>query len=119
MNRVTIFSFTGLFIHTYTYLPSLLVYYTPTARCKRIVGAHYLESDSWDKMADGGAPGAVPGTGGGGGEGGGGGLGERETWELFSNWVCCVCVVTFDLELGQALEVNYRISCIIYGLYFM
>ena len=30
---------------------------------------------------------------------------RREIWELFSNWACCVCVVTFDLELGQALEV--------------
>ena len=27
------------------------------------------------------------------------------SWDNFSNWVCCVCVVTFDLELGQALEV--------------
>lgn len=27
----------------------------------------------------------------------------------FSNmrhWVCCICIVTFDLELGQAIEVN-------------
>ena len=30
----------------------------------------------------------------------------EETWQLFSNWACCVCVVTFDLELGQALEVH-------------
>ena len=35
---------------------------------------------------------------------------ENGTWELFSNWACCVCVVTFDLELGQALEVC-RIVC--------
>ncbi len=28
------------------------------------------------------------------------------TWEKFSHWVCCMCIVTFDLELGQALEVN-------------
>ena len=27
------------------------------------------------------------------------------SWERFSQWVCCVCVVTFDLELGQAMEV--------------
>ncbi|XP_029828190.2 protein DENND6B isoform X2 [Ixodes scapularis] len=26
-------------------------------------------------------------------------------WENFSNWVHCICVVAFDLELGQALEV--------------
>ena len=29
-----------------------------------------------------------------------------ESWERFSHWLCCVCVVTFDLELGQALEVH-------------
>ena len=74
-------------------------------RCST-VGAHHLELGScYEKMAEGGPPRAATGTGGGGGEGGGGGLGEKETWELFSNWVCCVCVVTFDLELGQALEV--------------
>ena len=27
-------------------------------------------------------------------------------WESFSHWACCACVVTFDLELGQALEVS-------------
>lgn len=26
------------------------------------------------------------------------------SWENFSHWVCCACVVTFDLELGQAIE---------------
>lgn len=26
-------------------------------------------------------------------------------WERFSNWLHCICAVTFDLELGQALEV--------------
>ena len=36
---------------------------------------------------------------------------ERELWENFSNWACCLCVVTFDLELGQALEVQYIIAC--------
>lgn len=30
----------------------------------------------------------------------------QEDWEAFYNWACCVCVVTFDLELGQALEVG-------------
>ena len=36
---------------------------------------------------------------------------EQDEWTeelLFPNlshWVCCFCVVTFDLELGQALEV--------------
>jgi hypothetical protein len=28
------------------------------------------------------------------------------SWEKFSHWVCCMCVVTFDLELGQAIEVR-------------
>ncbi len=27
------------------------------------------------------------------------------SWEKFSHWVACACVVTFDLELGQAMEV--------------
>ncbi|XP_077278090.1 protein DENND6A isoform X2 [Temnothorax americanus] len=28
-------------------------------------------------------------------------------WERFSNWVHCMCIVTFDLELGQAIEAIY------------
>uniref|UniRef100_A0A8C9YV87 DENN/MADD domain containing 6B n=1 Tax=Sander lucioperca TaxID=283035 RepID=A0A8C9YV87_SANLU len=28
----------------------------------------------------------------------------RSTWARFSSWLECVCVVTFDLELGQAIE---------------
>lgn len=27
-------------------------------------------------------------------------------WDRFRRWVTCFCVVTFDLELGQALEVS-------------
>ena len=27
-------------------------------------------------------------------------------WDRFSNWLHCACVVTFDLELGQAMEVR-------------
>lgn len=27
-------------------------------------------------------------------------------WARFSAWLECVCVVTFDLEVGQALEVS-------------
>ena len=27
-------------------------------------------------------------------------------WARFSAWLDCVCVVTFDLELGQAMEVR-------------
>lgn len=29
----------------------------------------------------------------------------RGRWARFSSWLECVCVVTFDLELGQAIEV--------------
>ena len=32
--------------------------------------------------------------------------GSGVSWERFSQWVACVCVVTFDLELGQAMEVS-------------
>ncbi|KHN72432.1 Protein DENND6B [Toxocara canis] len=32
---------------------------------------------------------------------------ELPPWERFGRWVHCICVVTFDLELGQALEVVY------------
>lgn len=35
----------------------------------------------------------------------------KKKFERFSNWVHCICVVTFDLELGQAIEVCvYKIS---------
>lgn len=29
--------------------------------------------------------------------------------ERFTDWIRCVCVVTFDLELGQVIEVIVRI----------
>ena len=38
----------------------------------------------------------------------------NEGWEKFHHWVCCVCVVTFDLELGQALEVNLCVVDLIF-----
>ncbi|XP_023722839.1 protein DENND6A isoform X3 [Cryptotermes secundus] len=28
-------------------------------------------------------------------------------WDRFSSWIHCICIVTFDLELGQALEIIY------------
>lgn len=28
-------------------------------------------------------------------------------WDRFQNWLHCVCVVTFDLEVGQAMEVGF------------
>ncbi|XP_046682839.1 protein DENND6B isoform X2 [Homalodisca vitripennis] len=31
-------------------------------------------------------------------------------WERFSNWIHCICIVTFDLELGQAIEVLYPVD---------
>lgn len=36
---------------------------------------------------------------------GSGSAGGRCRWARFSSWLECVCVVTFDLELGQAIEV--------------
>lgn len=42
----------------------------------------------------------------------GDGPGEEESdqlllpWDRFSAWLHCICVVGFDLELGQAVEVN-------------
>ena len=38
---------------------------------------------------------------------------ERDKFDNLSHWVCCVCVVTFDLELGQALEVR-SLVCLLY-----
>ncbi|XP_074481080.1 protein DENND6B isoform X2 [Sebastes fasciatus] len=35
------------------------------------------------------------------------GGGSRCPWTRFSSWLECVCVVTFDLELGQAIELVY------------
>lgn len=29
-------------------------------------------------------------------------------WQRFANWIHCICVVTFDLELGQAIEVRIK-----------
>lgn len=29
-------------------------------------------------------------------------------WDTFSDWIHCICIVTFDLELGQAIEVIVR-----------
>lgn len=37
---------------------------------------------------------------------------NQNVWEGFSNWFHSICVVTFDLELGQALEVIF-----IYNVY--
>lgn len=34
-------------------------------------------------------------------------------WQRFSEWMHCICVVTFDLELGQAMEVCILTFCII------
>lgn len=31
-------------------------------------------------------------------------------WDRFSAWLHCICVVGFDLELGQAVEVSCSIS---------
>lgn len=35
---------------------------------------------------------------------------SRCPWARFSSWLECACVVTFDLELGQAIEVRSGVS---------
>lgn len=35
---------------------------------------------------------------------------SRAPWFRFSSWLECVCVVTFDLELGQAIEVRTGVT---------
>lgn len=30
----------------------------------------------------------------------------KRKWESLDNWIHCICIVTFDLELGQAVEVK-------------
>lgn len=32
-------------------------------------------------------------------------------WDRFSAWLHCICVVGFDLELGQAVEVKRPLAC--------
>ena len=32
----------------------------------------------------------------------------ESNWDNFSRWISAICVVTFDLELGQAMEVSCR-----------
>ncbi|XP_065559019.1 protein DENND6A-like [Artemia franciscana] len=32
---------------------------------------------------------------------------NRSPWDRLSDWIQCICVVTFDLELGQAVEAVY------------
>lgn len=31
-------------------------------------------------------------------------------WDRFSHWIHCICIVTFDLEVGQAIEVTITIN---------
>jgi len=28
------------------------------------------------------------------------------TFDRFQNWIHCICLTTFDIEIGQAIEVN-------------
>lgn len=47
---------------------------------------------------------------------------ESQNWKRLSEWIHCICVVTFDLELGQAMEVcdmNLLKVQIIFCLHFM
>ncbi|VDN35582.1 unnamed protein product [Gongylonema pulchrum] len=32
---------------------------------------------------------------------------DTPPWENFGRWIYCICVVTFDLEVGQSIEVVY------------
>uniref|UniRef100_A0A3Q0RC01 DENN/MADD domain containing 6B n=1 Tax=Amphilophus citrinellus TaxID=61819 RepID=A0A3Q0RC01_AMPCI len=41
---------------------------------------------------------------------------NRGPWPRFSSWLECACVVTFDLELGQALEVRRWRSEVMWAL---
>jgi transposase-like protein len=38
-------------------------------------------------------------------------------FEGLSRWACCLCVVTFDLELGQSMEVRFpKVGTVVYTL---
>lgn len=37
-------------------------------------------------------------------------------WDRFSNWIHCICIVTFDLEVGQALEVRTQVILLLVRL---
>ena len=32
---------------------------------------------------------------------------SRKKWDCLKKWIHCICVVAFDLELGQAIEVYF------------
>lgn len=36
---------------------------------------------------------------------------QEQSWKRLSEWIHCICVVTFDLELGQAMEVCKLQKC--------
>jgi hypothetical protein len=38
-------------------------------------------------------------------------------WDKFSNWLHCICVVTFDLEIGQTLEVSIQTSLFVQAFF--
>lgn len=37
-----------------------------------------------------------------------------DKWQRFSEWIQCICIVTFDLELGQIMEVIFFVYFCIY-----
>lgn len=41
---------------------------------------------------------------------------RRLPWDAFSDWIHAIAVVTFDLELGQALEVRSSLFRIFAGI---
>ncbi len=38
-------------------------------------------------------------------------------WDRFSSWLHCICVVGFDLELGQAVEVQQTVILVLFKSY--
>lgn len=42
---------------------------------------------------------------------------HSKAWQRLSEWIHCICVVTFDLELGQAMEVRYIDRPMFYDYY--
>lgn len=39
-------------------------------------------------------------------------------WERLAEWIHCFCVVTFDLEIGQMIEVLFRLCIGIHNCHF-
>lgn len=40
-------------------------------------------------------------------------------WDRFSSWIHCICIVTFDLEVGQAIEVSSFVDILLIFIHFI